>query len=93
MTRQHHIIIIRYFISLESAFWATLPLNSALDCTVEGSKEVQHNNNHSGQQDNVYSQRVNLQRSHFLSPVLQQCRLATKNKKHPNPKFLLLFEE
>ena len=34
------IIIIRHFISLEPAFWATLlPLYSTVDCTVGGSKE------------------------------------------------------
>ena len=32
-------IIIHHFISLEPAFWATLPLYSTVDCTVGGSKE------------------------------------------------------
>ena len=32
-------IIILHFISLEPAFWATLPLYSTVDCTVGGSKE------------------------------------------------------
>ena len=36
-TELHHII--RHFISLEPAFWATLPLYSTVDCTVGGSKE------------------------------------------------------
>jgi len=35
------IIIIRHFISLEPAFWATLPPYSSGDCTVGGSKEGQ----------------------------------------------------
>ena len=33
------IIIILHLISLEPAFWATLPLYSTVDCTVGGSKE------------------------------------------------------
>jgi hypothetical protein len=32
-------IIIRHFISLEPAFWATLPLCITVDCTVGGSKK------------------------------------------------------